>query len=61
MAFAGLAITIVGFAVAVASLTLSGGTSGRMVIVLVGIAISLAGILGVINPAYMKNAVWKKK
>ena len=28
--------------------------------VLVGIAISLVGIMGVINPAYQKNAVWKE-
>ena len=28
--------------------------------VLVGIVVSLIGIMGVINPAYQKNAVWKK-
>jgi hypothetical protein len=61
MAFAGLVITILGFLVAVASLSLSASNMGRLVIVLVGIVISLVGILGVINPAYMKHAVWKKR
>ena len=27
---------------------------------LIGIAISLGGIMGVLNPAYQKNAIWKK-
>ena len=35
-------------------------TGGRLVLVLVGIAVSLFGILGLINPAYQKNAIWKK-
>jgi hypothetical protein len=61
MAFAGLAITVLGFLVAVASLTVATSTSGRLVVVLVGIAISLVGILGVLNMAYQKNAVWKKR
>jgi hypothetical protein len=36
------------------------GTSGRLVLVLAGILISLFGIMGIINPAYQKDAVWKK-
>jgi hypothetical protein len=28
--------------------------------VVLGIIISLVGIMGVINPAYQKNAAWKK-
>ena len=31
-----------------------------MTMVLVGLAVSLAGIIGVLNPAYMKNAIWRK-
>ena len=60
MAFAGLAVTLLGFGVAVASLGMTASTGGRLVMVLAGIAISLFGIMGVLNPAYMKNAVWKK-
>ena len=45
---------------AASSVGLMASTSGRLVFVLAGILISLIGILAVINPAYQKNAVWKK-
>ena len=32
----------------------------RLVIVLVGIALCLGGNFGLINPAYQKNALWKR-
>jgi len=42
------------------SLTITSSANGRLAIVLAGIAISIAGILGVINSAFQKNAVWRK-
>jgi len=30
------------------------------VVVLLGLAVSLFGIIGVLNKAYLKNAIWKK-
>ena len=60
MALAGVVITLVGFVVAVASLGIAGSNAGRMVIVLAGMGVSLFGILGLLNPAYMKHAIWKK-
>ena len=60
MALVGLVVTLVGFGIAVASLGMSSSTGGRLVFVLVGIAVSLVGSLGIINQAYQKNAVWKK-
>lgn len=60
MALVGLVITFIGFLLAASSVGLAGGTSTRLILVLAGIVISLVGILGVINPAYQKNAVWKK-
>jgi hypothetical protein len=59
MAFVGLAITLLGFVVAVASLGITSSNTVRLVIVLAGIAVSLVGIMGVLNQAYMKNAIWK--
>ena len=59
MGFVGLAVTLLGFVVAVASLGLTSSNGVRLVIVLAGIAVSLIGIMGVLNPAYMKNAIWK--
>jgi len=60
MAIAGLIVTLLGFIIAVASLGMSSSVSGRMVIVLVGLVVSLAGIIGLINPAYQKKAAWRK-
>jgi hypothetical protein len=60
MAIAGLIVTLLGFGISVASVGMSSSVSGRMVIVLIGLAVSLGGIIGLINPAYQKKAVWKK-
>jgi hypothetical protein len=60
MGFVGLAVTLLGFVVAVASLGLTSSNAARLVIVLAGIAVSLIGIMGVLNQAYMKNAIWKR-
>jgi len=60
MALVGLAVTVVGFVLAVGSVGISSSNTVRLVVVLVGIAVSLGGILGLINPAYQKNAVWKR-
>jgi cytochrome c biogenesis protein CcdA len=60
MALVGLVITFLGFVLAMSSVGIASGTSVRLILVLIGIAVSLAGIMGVLNPAYTKNAVWKK-
>lgn len=60
MVFAGLVVILVGFLVAVSSVGMMAGTAGRLVLVLVGIAIILIGMMGVLNTALLKNAIWKK-
>lgn len=60
MAIAGLIVTLAGFGISVASLGMSSSVSGRMVIVLIGLAVSLGGIIGLINPAFQKKAAWRK-
>ena len=60
MAFAGIIVTFAGFLLAAGSVGIATANSVRLVIVLVGIAVSLGGIFGILNPAYQKNAVWKK-
>lgn len=60
MVFVGIAITFLGFLLAMVSPGLTSSTNGRLIFVLAGLAISLAGIIGVINPAYLKKAIWKK-
>jgi hypothetical protein len=56
----GLLTTFLGFVIALLSLTLTASVSGRMVMTLIGLAVSLFGIIGLLNPAYIKNAVWRR-
>ena len=60
MTYVGLAVTFLGFVIAFISLGVSDSTGVRMAMVLAGIAVSLAGIMGVITPAYQKTWIWKK-
>jgi hypothetical protein len=60
MTFVGLGVTLLGFAIAFVSLGASDNTTARMAMVLVGIAVSLIGIMGVITPAYQKQWIYKK-
>jgi len=60
MALVGVIITFLGFVIAVMSVGMTSSVGGRMVMVLIGLAVSLIGIIGVINKAFMKNAVWRK-
>ena len=60
MVYLGLLITLLGFLVTLLSLSVAGGTGVRMAMVLAGITISLTGIIGVVNRAYTKNAIWKR-
>ena len=60
MAFVGLLITLAGFLIACVSVGVMASTGGRLVMVLAGIVVSLVGIIGVITPAYRKEAVWKQ-
>jgi len=60
MGLVGLVVTFAGFLVAASSVGIMGSTGGRLMMVLVGILVSLFGIIGLINPAYEKDAIWKK-
>ena len=60
MILVGIVITFLGFVIAFSSLGITDSTGGRLALILVGIAVSLAGIMGVLNQAYLKNAIWKK-
>ena len=60
MVIAGIAVTLAGFACCLLSLGLTSSTAGRLSLVLLGIALSCLGILGMINSAYLKRAIWKE-
>jgi hypothetical protein len=56
----GLALALLGFFLSIFSLGMTSDLTVRMAMVLAGIVISLVGIIGVINRAYTKNAIWRK-
>ena len=60
MVFVGIVITFLGFLLAMSSVGITDSSIGRLALVLIGIAVSLIGIMGVLNRAYLKNAIWKK-
>jgi hypothetical protein len=59
MILVGLVVTLLGFVIAILSLTLH-SVGSQLVVVLLGLAVSLFGIMGILNKHYLKNAIWKK-
>jgi len=60
MVWAGLALTILGFLISALSVGISSSMGVRLVLVLIGIGASLFGIIGLINRAYLKDAIWRR-
>ena len=56
----GILVTLLGFIITVLSLGVTASVSGRMSMVLIGLAVSLTGIIGVLNRAFLKNAIWRR-
>ena len=59
MKFMGLLLAIAGWLVALAALFVTQSNGARLGLVSLGIAITIFGILGVLNSAYLKQAIWK--
>jgi hypothetical protein len=59
MKLIGLAMTLLGWLLPVAALSMTQSTTARMIITLLGIAVSLVGILVVLNKVHLKTAIWK--
>ena len=60
MKFIGLLLAVCGWLLPVAGLTWTSSLAGRFIFALIGIALCLTGILGFLNRAYVKEAIWKK-
>lgn len=56
---AGMALAIGGWLVVLIGLNMSAGVAGRMTMTLIGIAVSLTGVIGLLPAAANKNAIWK--
>jgi hypothetical protein len=59
MILVGLVVTLLGFVIAIFSLALH-SVGMQLVVVLLGLAVSLFGIMGILNKHYLKTAIWKK-
>lgn len=55
----GLVLALGGWLVVLFGLHLSSGVAGRMATTLIGLVLSLVGIIGVLPYAANKNAIWK--
>jgi hypothetical protein len=60
MLLIGILVTLLGFVISVLSLGMTSSVSGRLVMVLIGLVVSLTGILGILNRAFLKNAIWRR-
>ena len=59
MKLVGAALSTLGWVITLFGMHLTPSTGGRIVLALVGIAVSLFGIIVVLPAAFNKNAVWK--
>jgi hypothetical protein len=56
----GLLVCLLGFALSLLSLALTASVNGRLILVVIGMAMTLVGIIALINRACVKNAIWRK-
>lgn len=56
----GILLALAGWLIPVVGVTATSSLTARYVLVLFGIALSLFGIIGVLNKAHLKEAIWKK-
>lgn len=55
----GLGVVLLGWLIVLFGLHMASGVGGRMATTLIGLAVSLAGVLGILPVAVNKNAIWK--
>jgi hypothetical protein len=60
MKFVGVLLAIAGWLIPVIALNYTQSMGARFFLAFVGIGISLVGILGVLNAAHQKTAIWKQ-
>jgi hypothetical protein len=60
MTLAGVVLAFIGFLISVMSLGMTSSVTARMIMVLIGIVVSLVGIIGVLNRACLSKAIWRK-
>lgn len=59
MQIVGILLVLIGWIIPVVGLTITQSLGARFILVVLGITVSLIGILGVLNKAHLKKAIWK--
>jgi hypothetical protein len=59
MKLIGVLVVLVGWAIVLFGMHLTPSIAGRMAAAIVGLIVSLAGIVFILSPACNKNAIWK--
>ena len=60
MRIVGILLALAGWLIPVASLSITQSVAARFAAAVLGIIISLVGILVVLNRAHLEHAIWKK-
>jgi hypothetical protein len=60
MKIAGLLLTLAGWLIPVLGLNFTSSNAARLALCLAGMAVCLTGILGVLNKAFLRQAIWKQ-
>lgn len=60
MKILGLLVILLGWLIAVSSVEV-GSTGLQIVVTLIGLGVILFGIMGILNQAHLKNAIWKQQ
>ncbi len=56
----GILLALVGWLLPVIGLSMTSSNGARIFLCLLGLAISFVGIIGVLNKAHLKEAIWKQ-
>lgn len=60
MKLMGILVVLAGWLIPVVGLNVTSSNGARFLLAVLGIALSIFGILGMLNKAYLKEAIWKK-
>ena len=56
----GILLALAGWILPVVRLSMTSSNGARIALCIVGLAISLTGIIGILNKAHLKEAIWKQ-
>jgi hypothetical protein len=60
MKIVGILLAVAGWLLPVIGLSMTASTGARLFLCVLGLGITLTGIIGVLNKAHLKEAIWKQ-